>query len=239
MLITEQFKIMNSNNKNTTDLVVLGSGNADIVRLIEDINEDKKRFNFIGFLEKDEKLINKEVLGYPILGTDDLLLDKLSNCAVVNNIIGTTRLHEIVSNNIHNKYKIYNTPNLIHPKVCCKYVNIGKGNIIYENVGFATKVSVGDFNIIYPSTNIGHETTIGDFNLFALNVVIGARCAIGSKNIFGNSSTLSLGLSVANDNSFGVGSVIIKNVESGKSLLGNPAIDSITLFKSLIKDKKL
>jgi|APSaa5957512535_1039671.scaffolds.fasta_scaffold18908_1 UDP-3-O-[3-hydroxymyristoyl] glucosamine N-acyltransferase len=239
MLITEQFKIMNSNNKNMTDLVVLGSGNVDIVRLIEDINQDEKRFNFIGFLEKDEKLINKEVLGYPILGTDDLLLDKLSGCAVVNNIIGTTRLHEIVSNNINNKYKIYNTPNLIHPKVCRKYVNIGKGNIIYENIGFATKVSIGDFNIIYPGTNIGHETSIGDFNLLALNVVIGARCTIGSRNLFGNSSTLSLGLSMANDNSVGVGSVIIKSIESGNSLLGNPAMDSISLFKSLIKDKKI
>ena len=101
------------------------------------------------------------------------------------------------------------------------------------------KVSIGDFNIIYPGTNIGHETSIGDFNLLALNVVIGARCTIGSRNLFGNSSTLSLGLSMANDNSVGVGSVIIKSIESGNSLLGNPAMDSISLFKSLIKDKKI
>lgn len=222
-----------------TDLVVLGSGNADIVSLIEDINADNRQYNFLGFLEKDIKLINKEVLGYPILGSDDMLLDKLSNCAVVNNIIGTTQLHKNISENIFKRYLISNTPSLIHPMVSLKYVTVGKGNIIYKNVSIATKVTIGDFNIIYPGTNIGHETIFGDYNLLALNVVIGARCKIGDKNLFGNSSTLSLGLRVNDDNSIGVGSVVIKDIASGKSLLGNPAIDSFELLKSHIKNNRL
>jgi acetyltransferase-like isoleucine patch superfamily enzyme len=218
-----------------TDLVVLGSGNADIIRLIEDINEEKKLFNFIGFLEKDENLINNEVLGYPVLGTDDMLLKKFSKCAVVNNIIGTTKLHEQVSNNIINQYKILNTPNLIHPSVKRKYVDFGNGNIIYCNVELATNINIGDFNILYPGTNVGHETIIGSYNLFALNVVIGARSTIGSRNIFGNSSTISLGLSVGDDNTIGVGSVVIRSIKSDLSLLGNPAIDSIKYLKLLVK----
>jgi len=222
--------------KKIEDLVVLGAGNVDIIRLIEDINEDKKQFNFIGFLEKNEELSNQEILGYPILGSDDLLFDKLSNCAVVNNIMATAKLHEIITENIYKKYKIQNTPNLIHPQVNQKYSTFGKGNIIYENVGIATKTIIGNFNIIYPGTNIGHETIIGDFNLLALNVVIGARCKIGERNIFGNSSTVSLGLSLGDDNSIGVGSVLIKNAKSGNSLLGNPAIDSLKLLKSYLKD---
>jgi UDP-3-O-[3-hydroxymyristoyl] glucosamine N-acyltransferase len=221
------------------DLVVLGSGNADIIRLIENINENKKQYNFVGFLEKDISLINTEVLGYPIIGTDDLLLGKLSNCAVINNIMGSTQLHKIIAENIYRKYYITNIPNLVHPNVSIKYAIIGKGNIFYNNVGIAPKVKIGDFNIIYPSTNIGHETVIGNYNLFALNVNIGARCKIGDKNLFGNSSTLSLGLKVNNDNSIGVGSVVIKNIDSDKSLLGNPAIDSLKLFKYLIKNNLL
>ena len=228
-----------SNIKKMTDLVVLGSGNADIVRLIEDINQEKKQFNFIGFLEKDETLINKEILGYPVLGADDLLLDKLSRCAVINNIMASTKLHQVVAEKIQSKYKITNTPNLIHPHVSRKYVTIGTGNVIYNNVGLATNVSVGDFNVIYPGTNIGHESSIHDHNLLALNVVIGARCRIGSRNVFGNSSSISLGLSIANDNSIGIGSVVMKSVESSKSLIGNPAMDSISFFKTLIKSRKL
>lgn len=221
------------------DLVVLGSGNADIVRLIEDINADKNQYNFIGFLEKDKELINKEVLGYPILGTDDMLLDKLSHCAVVNNIIGTTQLHQAISEKICHKYHISKIPSLVHPTVSLKYASVANGNIIYSNVSIATNVKIGDFNIIYPGANIGHETTLGSFNLLALNVVIGARCKIGDKNLFGNSSTLSLGLNVKNDNIIGVGSVVMKDIDSGKSLLGNPSIDSFYFLKSYIKSNFL
>ena len=57
------------------DIVVVGSGGLDIVRLIEDINADKPTYNFIGFLEEDASKIGTEILGYPVLGNDDLLLD--------------------------------------------------------------------------------------------------------------------------------------------------------------------
>ena len=36
------------------DLIVVGSGGVDIIKLIEDINSEKRIYNFLGFLEKDE-----------------------------------------------------------------------------------------------------------------------------------------------------------------------------------------
>ena len=86
------------------DLIVIGSGGLDIVRLIEDINLDKKTYNFLGFLEREESKIGTEILGYPVLGNDDLLLGKLKNCVVVNNVMHTTRIHERVSQNLRDKY---------------------------------------------------------------------------------------------------------------------------------------
>ncbi len=59
------------------DLVVVGSGGLDIVRLIEDINADKETYNFLGFLEEDESKIGTEILGHPVLGNDDLLIDNI------------------------------------------------------------------------------------------------------------------------------------------------------------------
>lgn len=220
------------------DLVVIGSGGLDIVRLIEDINSDTKEYNFLGFLEKDKSKIGQDVLGYPILGSDDLLLTKFSQCCVVNNVIQTTQIHEIVTNNLREIYHVNNFPNLIHPTSKYVYFGIGEGNIIYEHVTFGAASSIGNFNILYPNTSIGHETKVGDSNLMALNVNIGARSNIGNRNLFGNASVVSLGLNIGDDNQLGVGSVLIDNLASKNSMLGNPAIDSIKVLKEHIIKKR-
>lgn len=211
------------------DLVVLGTGNVDIIRLIEDINSDKKVFNFIGFLEKDENLIGNNLYNYPILGTDDLLLSKFSKCAVINNVMNTPNIHETVTNKIIELYKIRHLPNLVHPDVDLRYMFIGKGNIIYKNTFFGTNTIVGDFNVFYGG-KIGHETLFGNNNLFAGNL-IGSRCIIGNNNLFGNSSTISNNLKIGNNNIIGVGSIVMKNVDSNNHVLGYPAIDAVEFMK--------
>ena len=217
------------------DLVVVGSGGLDIVRLIEDINAEEKTYNFLGFLERDEEKIGKEVMGYPILGNDDLLLNKFSKCAVVNNVIATTGYHEKVHHNLMEKYKISDFPNLVHPTSRSKYIEMGVGNIIYENINFGAKAVIGNFNIMYPNSSIGHETTIGDYNLLALNVNIGARGVIGDRNLFANASVVSLGLKLGNDNQVGVGSVLINDLSDNNYVLGNPAVNSVIVLKNHYK----
>lgn len=220
------------------DLVVLGTGNHDIVRLIETVNENKKVFNLVGFLEKNASKIGQSIFGYPIIGSDDLLLTDCKNCAVVNNIMKTPQIHMQVFNRVKEIYKIDKFPNIIHPSFEMKYVSIGIGNIIYENVHSGVEVTLGSGNIYYQGTLIGHEAKIGDCNLFAGNVTIGGRSVVGNCNLFGNSSVLSLGLHVGNDNFFGVGSVVIDNVKDRTSLLGNPAIDANRILSTYVAEKR-
>ena len=92
------------------DLIVVGTGGIDIVRLIEGINLDKPVFNLIGFLEKDQSKIGSEILGYPVLGGDELLLTEFSKCAVVNNVMHTPRIHEVITKRIISEYNIADFP---------------------------------------------------------------------------------------------------------------------------------
>lgn len=219
------------------DIVILGTGGVSIIRLIEEINDVKPKFNIVGFLEKDETLIGSVVKGYPIIGNDDLLLTECKNCGVVNNIIATTKLHRKVSERLRNFYNITDFPNIVHPSVDLKYVKIGEGNIIYNNVLFDSDVTLGDFNIVYPGTGIGHETVIGNYNLAALNTTIGARCVIGNENVFANASVLSLGLKVGNNNILSVGAVAIEDIIDNQYLLGNPARNSVKVIVEYKKNK--
>lgn len=206
------------------DLVSVGTGGIDFIRLIEDINSEKKVFNFLGFLEKDESKIGTELLGYPVLGHDDLLLKELSHCSVINNVMNTPQLHALVTDNLINNYHMTKFPNLIHPSIDMRYVKIGQGNIIYVLSDFGSLVEIGDFNIMY-GASVAHESVIGDSNCFA-QVRVGARCKIGSRNLFGNGSVVSNLVKIKDDNTIGVGSVVITNVKNGKHLLGYPAIDA-------------
>ena len=221
------------------DVVILGTGNYDIINLLEQINEVKKRYNVVAFLEKDESLYGRSIYGIPICGGDELLQTEFKACSVINNVMATPQLHE----NIFKKLGLHSNegkfPNIVHPSIQLKYIKIGMGNIIYENVILGTRVSIGNGNILYPNSALGHEAYIGDSNLIAINVTIGARTKVLNRNLFGNSSTLSLGLSVGNDNNIGVGAVVISNVNDGESLLGNPARDSVQVIKELIKNKKI
>lgn len=218
------------------DLIILGTGGIDIVRLIEDINADKPTFNLLGFLEKDQTKIGTEILGYPVLGDDELLLTEFSRCAVVNNVMHTPRIHEKVTHRLIHDYHIRDFPNIVSPYVNLNSIELGVGNILYKGNGLGSCVKIGNFNILY-AAQVGHETSISDFNLIA-RAGIGSRCKIGSYNLIGNAVTLANSLKMGNDNEIGVGSVVIKNVKDGHHLMGYPAIELEEFVKKYLSKKK-
>jgi len=205
------------------DLAVIGSGNPDIVRLIEEINEDKKCYNFIGFLENDESLYNTEKYGYPVLGNDDLMYkEEMKNVFLINNVYSNQESRQRTYNQICDLPRERFT-NLIHPNVKLHRNIMGVGNIIYDFVVMQTKTTIGDHNIIHTSSIIGHETIIGNNNHLAGRVTIGSRAKIGDYCFFGIGSILLSGLSVVDFTFVGGGAVIINNIKQKCTLFGNPA----------------
>ena len=219
------------------DLVVVGTGGIDIVRLIESINDDKPTYNLVGFLEKDPTKIGTDILGYPVLGGDELLLTTCSKCAVVNNVMHTPRIHEKIQNKLVSDYHIQDFPNIVSPFINLRSIDLGVGNILYTGNGLGSCIKIGNFNILY-AAQIGHETTIADYNLIA-RAGIGSRCRIGSYNLIGNAVTLANSLRMGDDNEVGVGSVVIKNIKNNHHLMGYPAIEMDEFVKKyLLKNKK-
>ena len=204
------------------DLVVVGTGGWDVVPLIEDINADKKVFNFLGFLEKDKEKHGQELYGYPILGDDNLLLKECRHCCVVNNVMHTTREQKKVAQMLMDTYSITEFPSLIHPSVRTKYSTVGIGNIIYPGAVLGMGSYIGDFNIIERAI-IGHETIIKNYNLLAA-CLVGSRCKVGSYNLIGN-------VKLGDDNEIGTGAVVITKIKSGHHLMGNPAVEMDDFIK--------
>ena len=206
------------------DLVAVGTGGQELARIIEDINSFKKTYNFIGWLEKDTSKIGTELMGYPIIGNDDLLLTECKHCAVVNNAMANPRIHETVTNNLVKKYHVNDFPNIVHPDVDMRGVEIGYGNVINRYARLWPLCKIGNFNMIYSGT-VGHEVIVGDYNLIA-TCLIGSRAVIGSYNLLGNNSSIVTKVKIGDDNEIGFGTVVMKNVKNGHQLLGYPAIEA-------------
>ncbi len=223
------------------DLIIIGTGNSDIVRLIEDINLEKKRFNLIGFLEKDAERVGTDVLGYPVIGNDDLLFNELKDVSVVNNVFGNSSTRQNVCNQLHHKYNIQKFPNLIHPTVSTNHISFGIGNIIYEYVSLATKVQIGDFNLIFPLASIAHEAKIGSIVLLAPGATIGSRTVIGNRVMVGYNAVINMGKKVCDDGFVGAGAVVIDSISEPERVFGNPALPShlplrkFSLIKNILK----
>jgi UDP-3-O-[3-hydroxymyristoyl] glucosamine N-acyltransferase len=214
---------LNKKKMKKIDIIILGAGNPDIIKLIEDINDYKSTYNLIGFLEKDESLFGKKIGGYEIIGSDELLISKFSSCAVVNNVAKDTKIRGSFSDKIQTMFGKLNFPNLIHPSINIKHLNFGIGNIIYENTSLGADVKIGDFNLIFFGCILGHQTNIGNKNILGANVTIGSRCTISDRVQLSNSCTISNSLSICDDVFVGVGSVVLRSISKPMKVFGNPA----------------
>ena len=108
-------------------------------------------------------------------------------------------------------------------------VIIGDNNIISELVTIQRpkdkdkSTIIGSNNIIMAHSHIGHDAVIGD------NCEISTHSIIGGYVIIGDNSKIKLNVTIRNrktigDNCIiGMGSVVVKDVESNTTVVGNPA----------------
>jgi len=204
------------------DIVIIGAGNPDIIRLINDINIEKNRYNILGITEKDTKFHGNEIWGYPILGGDDILEKKVfRNVLIVNNVYKDQNARMVVSKKLE-RYE-YQFCNLIHPSSRVGNLKIGLGNTIFDGVIIQSGSEIGNYNILHSASVIGHETIVGDNCLISVGVSVGSRNVIGDYCFFGIASCSYPGLKICDFTFIGGGAVVSRDVSEQCTLFGNPA----------------
>jgi UDP-3-O-[3-hydroxymyristoyl] glucosamine N-acyltransferase len=69
---------------------------------------------------------------------------------------------------------------------------------------------------------VAHNVEIGEDNLISVGVLINGSAVIGHRNFIGTGANIRNKVKIGNDNTIGMGSVIIKNIENNKTVVGNP-----------------
>lgn len=114
--------------------------------------------------------------------------------------------------------------NLIHKSVIFRAnVKIGLGCIVCEHCILSNDVFIDSFVTLHPYSNLGHDTFVGKY------VHMGAYCFTGGFSEIKEEATLYVRstilakIMIGSRAIVGAGSLVIRNVKEGVTVVGNPA----------------
>jgi len=191
------------------DKVILIGGGGHCKSVI-DVIEQTGVFEIIGITDLQEK-IESTLLGYPILGTDEIIKNLQSNIDAIHITVGMVSIsgkRELIFNEFKNsgfKFPIIQSP----LAYVSKYAKIGAGTIIMHHAIVNAGAIVGENCIINTKSLIEHDAVIGDHCHIATGAIINGGVIVGKGSFIGSGS-VSKQNSVIPENSFIKANSIIK-----------------------------
>jgi len=202
-------------------LILIGGGGH--CRACIDVIEATGKYEILGILDREE-LIDTEIIGYKIIGTDaDIIkyIDQGYQFLITVGQIKSVEVREKIFNIL-----ILNEANLatiISPRAyVSKHAQIGFGTIIMHNAIVNANANVGDNCIINTGCNIEHDARIGNQTHISTSAIINGDVVIGNRVFIGSNSTVSSQVKLAGDIIVGAGSVVVKDICESGTYVGNP-----------------
>ncbi len=174
-----------------SDLILMGGGGH--CRSAIDVIESEGSHQIIGVLE-DPAFEGSDVMGYPILGTDDALADLMGKGVGVLVTIGQIKTSAIRERAFAAAKKVgASLPVIVSPNAyCSRQADIGAGTMVMHGAVVNSACRVGENCIVNSMALLEHDVAIGDHTHIATGarvnggVKIGPRCFIGSGAVLHN-----------------------------------------------------
>lgn len=203
-------------------IVIIGAGgHAKVVA--ECI--DKQKYDIAGFLDKDDKLVGKEINGIPVIGDDSnptyWLRKGITGCIIGIGHIGGYRLR----NRLYEKYKNagYHMVNAIHPQsMISPNAVIKAGTVVMPGAIINANAYIGENVIINSKTVIEHDVVIHNGVHIAPGSTVSGGTHIGENTLIGAGSVIIQMINIGKETIVGAGSVVIHDVPSHVLGVGNP-----------------
>jgi len=199
------------------DVVIVGCGGLgqEVLWLLETINEQFHRWNFLGFVDSCPE-------GDRVIGDDQWLSNIGREIAVVFGV-GDPLIKERVFGRIRENVKL-TFPSIIHPSVLMHPSSkIGDGSVIFAKSVLSVGSSLGSFVFLNFGCNIGHHSTIGNFCSVNTSTNISGHVDIGDGSLIGVGSTVLEKVKIGKNVTIGLGSVVTTDIPSNCVALGYPA----------------
>lgn len=200
-----------------------GLGRETINTINFGINRWNPKYELLGFVVEN-KYYNDNVMidGYPLLGTEQWLIDHKQDVSCVIAIgdysVERERIFQMLdSNGVHLETLI--SGDAFVPPTC----TVGRGCYIGSGVLLSAGMVVGDGVFINSQCMFGHDVKLGDFSTFYPRATISGYCEIGKHAKIGGNAYIVPHKKVGERAVVAAGSVVFSNVRAGTTVLGNPA----------------
>lgn len=208
----------------TKKLVIIGAGGhaKSCLGVIESSNE----FSIHGFI--DPKLApGTDLLGYPVLGDNDLITELSKQ----DDVYFFIAVGQIGSPEIRVRlFEMLTGMNArIVPVIKAKsafvsaHASVGAGSIVMHQAVVNTHAKVGNNTIVNNFALVEHDAVAGDHVHVSTGAIINGNCIIGDRVFIGSGATLVQGVNIAADVIIGAGAVVISSIAEPGTYAGNPA----------------
>ena len=209
------------------EVLILGTGgnSIDVLETICLLNRqtDSPEYDVIGFLDDNIELAGEMISGIPVIGP----LEKASGFpgALFVNAIGSvnnfSRRAEIIQ---RCGVKMSDFATIIHPSATVsESATVGAGSVILSGVTVSSHARIGNHVMMLPNAIVSHDSSVGDFTCIAGGVCISGKCRIGASCYLGAGALIKDYVTIGGKSLVGMGSVVIRDVEEGSRIAGNPA----------------
>lgn len=203
-----------------------GKGNGTVLSsLIEDINDERKKWEIIGFINDTGK---NQINDYPVIGKTSENIhtkylkykDVYFNWTLFSSKLKESSLKKLNYLNIPQK----KFATIIHHRANVpKKTSLGFGVSIHAFVNISANVKIGNYVQIYSNSTVGHNTEVSDCAFISMSSSIGSFVKIKKGSFLGNNSSVREKIEVGEWSNIGMGSVVVKDVETKTTVAGSPA----------------
>jgi len=188
-----------------------------------DVIEQEGRFSIKGIIDMKERL-GSEILGYPIIATDEDISDLAKECPNFFITVGDVNSFA-VRKRIYGRLKDLDLklPAILSPlSYVSRYSVVGEGTILFPFTIVDIETTIGNNCIINHGTILAHEVTVEDNCHISGNCAVG-KCTIGHDTFIGANTFVNNGIEIAPNCIIGAGSVVIRSITEPGVYAGNPA----------------
>jgi sugar O-acyltransferase (sialic acid O-acetyltransferase NeuD family) len=206
-----------------SDVVILGAGGfaRELYWVFLEDNEQKKRWNVLGFVDDKPELQGAVICDLPVLGTMEWLEGNRRKSVELISSAGNPRTRKGLAG--RGAALGFGFCTVVHPSArMSRWVELGPGTVVTAGCVLTTQVKVGAHTLVNLNSTIGHDCVIGAYSNINPGCQISGAVNFGEGVYFGTGAVIIQGKSVGEWSIVGAGAVVTSDIPSHVTAVGVP-----------------